>query len=54
MHAALAESGTPNEFHIYDDAHHAFFNDTRASYDEAFAADAWEKTLACFGEYLAA
>lgn len=41
------------EFHIYPDAPHAFFNDTRASYRESAADDAWNRTLAWFRQYLA-
>lgn len=52
MHAVFDESDVPNDFQIYDGAQHAFFNDTRASYDEAAAADAWERTLAWFAEWL--
>lgn len=52
MHAALTEAGVPNKFQLYDGAQHAFFNNTRASYDEAAATDAWQQTLAWFGEYL--
>jgi carboxymethylenebutenolidase len=53
MHARLESSGVPNHFQLYDGAQHAFFNDTRASYDPEAAADAWTRTLAWFDEYLA-
>jgi carboxymethylenebutenolidase len=44
----------PNEIHIYPDAPHAFFNDTRAeSYRPEAAADAWQRTLDWFREHLA-
>lgn len=49
MFAALAP---PHELSIYDDAGHAFFDDTRPSYVAGAAADAWTKTLAWFGRYL--
>jgi carboxymethylenebutenolidase len=52
MHDVLEVNGIPNHFQIYDGAQHAFFNDTRASYDPNAAADAWMRTLAWFGEYL--
>ncbi len=52
MHAALTEAGIPNKFQLYDGAQHAFFNDTRASYDEAAAIDAWQQTLGWFEMYL--
>jgi carboxymethylenebutenolidase len=37
--------GVRSEFKIYDDAKHAFFNDTRQFYDEKAAKDAWKRTL---------
>lgn len=37
---------------IYDEAGHAFFDDTRASYVPSAAADAWTRTLAFFGTHL--
>ncbi len=52
MHATLSEAGVPNKFQLYDGAQHAFFNDTRASYDEAAALDAWQQTLDWFETYL--
>jgi carboxymethylenebutenolidase len=52
MHAALEENGVPNHFQLYEGAQHAFFNDTRASYDPDAASDAWTSTLAWFDEYL--
>jgi len=43
------------ETHIYPNAGHAFFNNTRPeAYNAAAATDAWEKTVAFFGEHLAA
>jgi carboxymethylenebutenolidase len=42
----------PHEIHIYDGAHHAFFNDTRAAYDAGAAEDAWKRTLAWFRQHL--
>lgn len=39
----------PCSFHIYPDADHAFFNDTRPEvYREADARDAWERVLAFY------
>ncbi|MAT97519.1 MAG: carboxymethylenebutenolidase [Anaerolineaceae bacterium] len=52
MHAALSEAGVTNKFQLYDGAQHAFFNDTRASYDEAAAMDAWQQTLGWFETHL--
>jgi carboxymethylenebutenolidase len=33
------------QFNIYEDAKHAFFNDTREFYNENAAKDAWKRTL---------
>ncbi len=48
----LQEHGKIHEINIYPDAPHAFFNDTRDSYREDHAQDAWAKTLAWFDKYL--
>lgn len=53
MHAAFDAADMTNAFYLYDGAQHAFFNDTRASYDAAAAADAWTRLLAWFADYLA-
>jgi carboxymethylenebutenolidase len=49
----LTGHGVDNEFFIYDDAGHAFFNDTRP---EAFHADhaatAWRRTVDFFKQHL--
>jgi carboxymethylenebutenolidase len=42
----LERLGARHEFHIYEDADHAFFNETSAAHREADARDAWEKTVA--------
>lgn len=52
MEAALNEAGIENEFHIYEGAPHAFFNDTRPSYNPGAAVDAWPRTLAWFHDHL--
>ncbi len=53
MEAALDEAGITNEIYVYENAQHAFFNDTRAgSYNAEASAEAWERTLAWFAEYL--
>ena len=52
MHAVFDEMGLANHYQIYDGAQHAFFNDTRDSYDKAAATDAWQQTLDWFGQYL--
>jgi carboxymethylenebutenolidase len=43
----------PNDLKVYDEAGHAFFDDTRPSYVAMAAADAWTRTLRWFGTYLA-
>jgi carboxymethylenebutenolidase len=37
---------------IYDNADHAFHNDTGPRYNPEAAKDAWEKTLAWFEQYV--
>jgi carboxymethylenebutenolidase len=54
MHAAFGEAGLENEIHVYEGAPHAFFNDTRDSYNPDAAADAWPRTLAWFRKHLEA
>jgi len=52
--AELTRHGVPHAIHIYPEAEHAFFNDTRPHIYQAGAAqDAWQKTLAWFRQYLA-
>jgi carboxymethylenebutenolidase len=42
-------AGVPHDIVVYDDAPHAFFNDTRPQiYRPDAAADAWQRTLAHF------
>jgi carboxymethylenebutenolidase len=42
----LKELGKHFEYHIYPDADHAFFNDTRPTvYNAEAAADAWTRTV---------
>jgi carboxymethylenebutenolidase len=43
----------PNQLKIYDESGHAFFDDQRPSYVASAADDAWTRTLAFFGSYLA-
>jgi carboxymethylenebutenolidase len=44
--AALKKFNKSFEYKIYDDAQHAFFNDTGDRYDPESAKDAWAQTLA--------
>jgi carboxymethylenebutenolidase len=52
MEEGLNNEGIENEIHIYEGAGHAFFNDTRESYNEEAATDAWERTLNWFRQRL--
>jgi carboxymethylenebutenolidase len=53
LEAKLREHGKRAEVHIYPDADHAFFNDTRHEvYDREAAADAWRRTVEFFREHL--
>lgn len=51
--AALDRAGLVSELIVEADADHAFFNDTGPRYQPVAAADAWRRTLAWFGHYLA-
>ncbi len=49
----LTEAGKEHSFTIYPDTDHAFFNKNRPEVHNPEAArDAWEKTLAFFGQHL--
>ncbi len=50
--AAMRRLGKRYDFRIYPGAGHAFFNDTGDRYDEAAAADAWNRTLEFFKKNL--
>ena len=52
VRAMQARLQVPNDIKIYDEAGHAFFDDTRERYVASAAADAWTRTLAWFGKYL--
>ena len=49
---ALNEAQKPYELHIYQNARHAFHNDTGAAYEPTAACDAWQKTLTFFARHL--
>ena len=51
METALTDAGIENEITIYPGAGHAFFNDTRDSYNPEAAADAWTRTLDWLGRH---
>jgi carboxymethylenebutenolidase len=42
---AMASAGRRFEYHVYPDAPHAFFNDTRSAYRVDAARDAWVRSL---------
>ena len=49
----LAQYGKPGEVHIYPEAGHAFFNDTRPdAYRPTEAKEAWQRTLSFLGQHL--
>jgi carboxymethylenebutenolidase len=50
--AMFARLTAPHDVKIYDEAGHAFFDDTRSSYVPGAASDAWTRTLAWFKKYL--
>ena len=52
LDARLTASKKPHDIKVYDEAGHAFFDDTRAAYVGSAAADAWTRTLAHFATYL--
>jgi carboxymethylenebutenolidase len=52
VRAMFARVTAPHDLKIYDEAGHAFFDDTRDSYVPSAAADAWSRTLAWFKTYL--
>ncbi len=50
---AMAQAGVDFTPHVYEDAKHAFFNDTSMNYNAAAAADAWPRALTFLEESLA-
>ena len=49
----LVKFGKPGQVHIYPEAGHAFFNDTRSdAYSAEDAKRAWDRTLQFFRQYL--
>jgi carboxymethylenebutenolidase len=53
LEEALKAAGKTYEFHVYDNAGHAFFAVNRAAYRPEAANDGWQKILAFYGAYLA-
>jgi len=53
LEKTLKDAGKKIEFHQYDDAHHAFFNDTRPEvYSAEFAKKSWDRMLDFYRENL--
>ncbi len=52
LEAAMKAAGKEFGYYIYDDAPHAFFNDTGARYRPQAAKLAWERTLSFFGKHV--
>jgi len=48
----FAQLSVPHDVKIYDEAGHAFFDDTRPSYVGSAATDAWTRTLGWLHRYL--
>ena len=49
---ALQKYGKNYEFHMYENAGHAFFAVDRPNYRQAAAVDGWKKVFAFFGKHL--
>lgn len=55
LEAAIQAAGGSIESHVYSNAEHAFFNDTRPEvYNPDAAADAWSRTLGFLQQHLVA
>jgi carboxymethylenebutenolidase len=52
--AAMRAAGKDFDWHVYADAPHAFFNDTRAAYTVGAARHAWAHTVAFLCRHLSA
>jgi carboxymethylenebutenolidase len=52
LEVAMQAVGKSFEAKVYQGAGHAFFNDSRASYNVDAARDAWARTLGLFNQYL--
>jgi len=50
--AEMTKHGKTHEFHNYAGAGHGFHCETRASYRQEAAADAWDKAMAWFDKHL--
>lgn len=54
LDAQLARLGVERDMKIYPNARHSFFNDRGRAYNEPAATDAWQRTLAFFGDHVRA
>ncbi|HEX4829566.1 MAG TPA: dienelactone hydrolase family protein [Trebonia sp.] len=54
LEEALKAAGKTYEFHVYENAGHAFFAVNRPAYRPEAASDGWQKIFAFYGQYLAA
>jgi carboxymethylenebutenolidase len=54
LEEALKAAGKAYEFHVYENAGHAFFSVNRPAYRPEAAMDGWQKIFAFFGKHLAA
>ena len=52
LEEALADAGKTYEMIVFEDANHAFFNDTSERFNPEAAEEAWSNTLGWFGQYL--
>ena len=50
--ARLTDLHKPHDIKVYEEAGHAFFDDTRQSYVASAATDAWTRTLEAFKRHL--
>ena len=53
LESDLVAAGKRAEITVFDGADHAFFNDTRPVYHEAYAKECWDRMLAFYREHLA-
>lgn len=52
LEQTMKKFGRPVDVKIYPDATHSFFNDTSRNHNPTAAADAWQRTLDWFRQYL--
>ncbi|HUX40594.1 MAG TPA: dienelactone hydrolase family protein [Rectinemataceae bacterium] len=51
--ASMREAGKMFEYHVYEGANHAFFNETGAVYDVNASRDAWARLMSFYSKHLA-